>query len=445
MRDFLYRLKDSFKTELWPVPLIALLVAVILGLSLPEVDRVVQSAATDDPRLPWLFSGGPDAARDILTTISGSLITVTSLTFSLTVVTLQLASSQFSPRLLRNFTADRFVHITLAIFLGAFTYSLFVLTAVRSEDETGAVFVPTLSITTAIVFVLISIFALVLFLAHLAREIRVEMVMRNVRAETENQIDRVYPAHEPDHTPVPSSPNQRLLQLRTRKSGFLAGVQTKTLINAAVKTNTVIQFNAKVGDSIIEGAPYVTVWPGPNSSGISREHTEELKESFQEATTVNQERSLHQQPEFGLRQLSDIACKALSPGVNDPTTAQDAMVHIGTLLGLLANRSLGPRVYRDEQGAVRLIVNQHTYAEMLDTGLTQLRVYATADPVVLRRLANMLRDIAWADRTKRHGAQIRVHVDRLSETVNRGAHIEADKEEIRAALVEAREALDRNL
>lgn len=445
MRDFLYRLKDSFKTELWPVPLIALLIAVVLGLSLPEADRMVQSAATDDPRLPWVFSGGPDAARDVLTTISGSLITVTSLTFSLTVVTLQLASSQFSPRLLRNFTADRLVHITLAIFLGAFTYSLFVLTAVRSEDESNAEFVPTLSVTMAIAFALISIFALVLFLAHLAREIRVEMVMRNVRAETEIQMDRVYPVHDADYAPVPIAPNQRLLQLRTRKSGFLAGVQTKTLLHAATETNTVIRFDAKVGDSIIEGAPYVTVWPGPDGSGISSEQTEKLKDAFQEATTVNQERNLYQQPEFGLRQLSDIACKALSPGVNDPTTAQDAMVHLGTLLGLMANRRLGPRVYRDDQGVVRLIVNQHTYAEMLDTGLTQLRVCAAADPVVLRRLANMLRDIAWADRTKRHDNEIRLHVDRLAETVNRGNHIEADKQEIRAALDEARTALDRNL
>ncbi|MFC0580781.1 DUF2254 domain-containing protein [Micrococcoides hystricis] len=445
MREYLYRVKDSIRTELWPVPLIALLLAVVLGLSLPELDRASYASATDNPRWPWVFSGGPDAARDVLTTISGSLMTVTSLTFSLTVVTLQLASSQFSPRLLRNFTADRFVHVTLAVFLGSFTYSLFVLTAVRTEDESGPEFVPHLSVTFAIILALASVFALVLFLAHLAREIRVEMVMKNVRAETARQIEQIYPEYTTDFQPIPDEPNERILRLRSRKSGFLAAVDTQALLRAAEETNTMIRFDAKVGDSVIEGAPHISIWPGPGSSGISGEQHERLKSAFLDATTVNSERSVLNQPEFGLRQLSDIACKALSPGVNDPTTAQDAMVHIGSLLGVASNRVTGPRLFRDETGQPRLLVNQHTFADLLDTGLTQLRVYSEADPVVLRRLANMLRDIAWADRSKRHEAEIQVHLDRLSESVNRCAHIEADKKEIRAALDDARVALKRNL
>jgi uncharacterized membrane protein len=128
------KVRESFRSQLWPLPAIGIAVALLLGIALPELD-----AALDD-QLPafvsdYLFGGGASAARTVLDAIAGSLITVTALTFSLTVVTLQLASSQFSPRLLRTFSSDRFVQLTLALFLGTFTYALTVLRTVRTGDD----------------------------------------------------------------------------------------------------------------------------------------------------------------------------------------------------------------------------------------------------------------------------------------------------------------------
>ncbi|MEE2523900.1 DUF2254 family protein [Pseudarthrobacter sp. J47] len=164
--------------------------------------------AVVDDRLPGnmtvlLFSGGTDAARAVLQAISGSLITVTSLAFSLTVVTLQVASSQFSPRLVRTFTADRFVHRTLALFLATFSYALTVLRSVRGEDDGKSSLVPEISVTVAFVLAIASVIGLVLFLAHLTREIRGETMMRRVNAETQETIDRVFPKDRPSPGPGP--------------------------------------------------------------------------------------------------------------------------------------------------------------------------------------------------------------------------------------------------
>ena len=199
-------LRDEARTRLWPLPLLAVLAAVALGIGLPRMD-----AALDD-RLPaaltvYLFGGGAGAARTVLTAIATSLITVTSLTFSLTVVTLQLASSQYSPRLLRTFTRDRFVHGTLALFLGSFVYALTVLRTVRTADSGGDPFVPQLSVTVAYVLMVASVVGLVMFLAHLAREIRVETILATVHAEASDTIARVLggPDDADDRTGRPAS------------------------------------------------------------------------------------------------------------------------------------------------------------------------------------------------------------------------------------------------
>ena len=197
---------DSLRTQLWPLPLLAVALAVVLGTTLPALDSTVDGELPESATA-LLFSGGPEAARSVLQAISGSLITVTSLTFSLTVVTLQLASSQFSPRLLRTFSSDRFVHATLALFLAAFAFALTVLRSVRDEGTGKTAFVPEISVTVAFILAMASVIGLVLFLAHLTREIRVETMLRRVNLETQQSIDRVFPEDRlvtgPEPAPAP--------------------------------------------------------------------------------------------------------------------------------------------------------------------------------------------------------------------------------------------------
>ncbi len=179
-----------------------------MGVGLPRLDGRIDNDLPDSVEA-YLFGGGVDASRAVLEAIAGSLITVTSLTFSLTVVTLQLASSQSSPRLLRTFTRDRFVHVTLSLFLATFTYALTVLRTVRSADADHDEFVPQLSVMVALLLVLGSVVGLVLFLAHLARQIRVETMLREVHTEARHTLRRVLAvpgSGEPAVYPLPVPP-----------------------------------------------------------------------------------------------------------------------------------------------------------------------------------------------------------------------------------------------
>jgi uncharacterized membrane protein len=190
------------------------------------------------------------------------LITVTSLTFP--GGKLQLASSQFSPRLLRTFTADRFVHATLALFLATFAFALTVLRSVRSEGSGNTSFVPEISVTSAFVLAIASVMGLVLFLAHLTREIRVETMMRRVNIETQATIDRMFPEDCPVLVPEEFPARDSGTQLLRSESGFLTSFDSASLFEAAVANGAIIRVDREPGSSLVEGVPFATAWPiGP--------------------------------------------------------------------------------------------------------------------------------------------------------------------------------------
>ncbi len=212
--------------------------------------------------MSFLFGGGADAARSVLGAIAGSLITVTSLTFSLTVVTLQLASSQFSPRLLRTFSSDRFVQITLALLLGTFTYALTVLRTIRTPADDQDLFVPQIAVTLAFLLTVVSVFGLVIFLAHLATEIRVETMLAKVHRDANATLQRVLTEQEPRRAPpvVPDVPPHHV-QLLAPSSGFLVWIDEQALLSAARDTDAILIIHRQPGSSLIAGTPIGACWP----------------------------------------------------------------------------------------------------------------------------------------------------------------------------------------
>ncbi|MFI7360274.1 DUF2254 domain-containing protein [Streptomyces avidinii] len=409
--------RDSLRTQLWPLPALGVVLAVIAGVTLPRLDSMLQR---DLPAwlAEYLFSGGAGAARTVLDAIAGSLITVTALTFSLTVVTLQLASSQFSPRLLRTFTSDRFVQGTLAAFLATFTYALTVLRTVRTADSDQATFVPQLSVTLAFVLALASVLTLVLFLSHLADKIRVETMLANVHADATRNLHRLLPDVSPRGRAgappqLPSPPSDALL-LTIDSSGFLSSVDEKALLAAAVDADAVLVVGHQPGASLIAGTPIGAAWP--RASAAFRPDTQtELRQHVRRAISTGPERTGAQDIAFGLRQLTDVAAKALSPGINDPTTAIHALSHSSALLCDMAGRDLGPRLLHDDDHHLRVILNRPDLGELLDLALAQPCRYGAADPAVLTRLLTLLRELAWHTTSSQH-QQITHQLARLRAT-----------------------------
>ena len=414
-------LRDSLRSQLWPVPLVAVAGAVLLGQFLPAVDRWL------DDDLPTglsglLFSGGPEAARSLLETIAGSMVTVTSLTFSLTVVTLQLASSQFSPRLLRTFTRDRFVHNTLALFLATFVFALTVLRSIRVETGSDPAFVPELAVTTAFALTIASVIGLVLFLAHLSRQIRVETMLRDVHHETDQTLEKVFP---PDNTAEQetSLPQAPAAVIAIRSSGFLIRVDSTIAVEAATQAAAFVIIDVTPGASLINGVPIARAWP-TNEATIEGERLHELDKDLNRAFRTGFERTSTQDTGFGLQQLLDVANKALSPGVNDPTTAVHAISHISAVLCSLAGRATGPRILRDSQGIARVTLTYPTFAQLLELVMDQLLTYAFTDPRAAHRTLTMLQEVAITSRSALNcmatRAALRTHAKRVAPAIDAG-------------------------
>lgn len=263
MRSLWSTVRDTVRTQLWPLPVAAVILAAIVGVLLSRLD-----AGMDGSVPSWLggvlFGGDADAARTVLAAVSSSLITVTSLTFSLTVVTLQLASSQFSPRLLRTLTSDIFVQATLGLLLATFTYSLTVLRSVRNGSDGTMPFVPRISGTTSFVLAVASGIGLVVFLAHLARQIRVETMLRDVHRDASATVGAVLDPLDGSEirSDIPAVPDRADLVLAAT-SGFVIGLDQDALLAAAVEANAVVVIAAHPGGSLVQGTPLGHAWsPG---------------------------------------------------------------------------------------------------------------------------------------------------------------------------------------
>ncbi|MDI9889218.1 DUF2254 domain-containing protein [Streptomyces sp. HNM0645] len=402
-------MRERLRAQLWPLPTLGVALAIVAGVGLPLLDGRMQHDMPSWLRA-YLFGGSPDAARSVLAAIAGSMVTVTALTFSLTVVTLQLASSQFSPRLLRTFTADRYVQATLALFLATFTFALTVLRTVRTGADGKTGFVPQTSVTVAFVLTLASVLTLVLFLSHLAREIRIETMMNSVLSAADRTIHQLLPekpdltgeaSERGDSAAVPPEPPTDALTLAAGASGFLTSVDEEALLKAAVEADALVHIDRQPGSSLIAGTPVGAAWPRagePFTPGTRARLAEEVSQ----AVRTGAERTDLQDVAFGLRQLTDIAAKALSPGSNDPTTAVHALSHSSALLCELARRDLGPRLLRDEHQQVRVVLRRPDLQDLLDLAVDQPLRYGAAEPAVLARIAMLLRELAWCTAPARH-------------------------------------------
>nr|WP_275586361.1 DUF2254 domain-containing protein [Geodermatophilus normandii] len=377
---------------LWPIPVLAVVVAVGIGIGLPAVDELLEDRDAGHP-LTFVFGGGPSAARDLLAAIAGSLISVTGLIFSLTVVAFQLGSSQYSPRLLQTFATDRVVQLTLAQLTATFVYALTVLRTVRTEGatETETAFVPRLSITVAYALTLGSVLAVVLFLGHLARALRVETMLRDVHEEAGATLDRELPddLEHPEPVRLPSGPG---MPIESTSSGFVVDLDEERLVSAGADADVVVLLAARIGDSVVTGTPLAHAWA---RDGVRVPDTAALQEALGRSVRLDFERSPARDVAYSLRKVVDITVRALSPGINDPTTAVHALSHASALLGDLVRRPLGPDCRVDEEGVVRLVVPQWTPGDLVDLVLEEPLHYSSGQPAVLRRIAALLREVAW--------------------------------------------------
>ena len=377
----------------WALPLAITLVSLAASVLIPQVDSWLAD------HLPYVFQGGPDGARSLLGAIASAMISVTGLVFSITIVTLQLASSQFSPRVLDHFLQSRITQATLGVFVASFVYALSVLRTIRSGDDG---YVPQLSVTIAFLLVLAAGGCFLAFIRHITSSIRVSSVMSDIGDDTRASLDVNHPEQHgdpddagPRHTWSPDPGWHQSALVLGDRHGVLRHVRGKRLLTLADDAGAVVSLRHRVGEFVAGGQPVATVWR-------TSDRDPDL-EAMARCFELGQARSIVQDPAFGFRQLVDIASRALSPGVNDPTTAAQAVDELHALLRTVAGRPDPSPCLRDEAGVVRVIHQPWTFSSLLDLATDEILAYGSDALPVLVRLDAMLRDLAVASSPEHAG------------------------------------------
>lgn len=329
---------ERLRTNFWFLPALLVAAAVALSLLLLELDSRIEADVTSNFYLVYTF--GAEGARAVLSAIASSMITVAGLTFSVTMLTLQLASSQFGPRLLRNFMRDRGNQIVLGSFIATFVYCLLVLRTVRGGN--GSTFVPHLSVAFGVLLAIASLAVLIYFIHHVANSIRIETQLAQLAAEVAKAIDALYPqelgrepAQKPDRpkTPAPPDFQTRRRCIGSQQAGYVQSVDAPTLMRAATKYALIVRVETRPGAFMVPDDPLLSVYPAERVD-------EDIAKELADAVIIGPERTPDQDLEFSIRRIVEIAQRALSPGTNDPTTALYCLDRLREAFLRLARRDI---------------------------------------------------------------------------------------------------------
>jgi uncharacterized membrane protein len=410
LRAWIAYLWYQLTAGLWVVPALMIAAATMLALVTLTLDHRV------DIRWPGevgrVLAIGPEGARLVLSTIAGSMITVVSLVFSMTLVTLTLASSQLGPRLISRFMRDRVNQVVLGTFIATFLYALLVLQTV-TEGEAES-FVPHLSVAVALILTLASLGWLVYFIHHVADSIQADTVIADVFAELDHALDHLYPgiaAHGPAIGAAKPVPADLLAQapgaIPAPKDGYIQAVDTHALLGLARAHDLVIEIRLRPGQFVIAERPLMRAWPSARVS-------DQVIDAAVEKVVLGPKRTPTQDAEFLIDSLVEIAVRALSPGINDPRTAITCIDRLAAALAHLMRSGTRPPLIHDEDGTLRLITHPTTLEGALDASLNQIRQMSNGHVSVLIRLIEALAaltDMAATDRQRdaltRHAAMLR--------------------------------------
>ncbi len=423
----------ELRSSLWFVPSILVLIAVGLAVALVEVDIIY---ARELRRDAWtkVLNAGAEGARGMLSAISGSMITVVATVFSVTIVTLSLASTQYTPRILRNFMRNRSNQYVLGIFVAIYTYCLIVLRTIRGGSEIDGGFVPQLAVAFAMVLALLSVGCLIYFIHHVATSIQASSILKAITKETLKTIDNLYPdSVSQDERPEGEAGTNRdgpWYPVAGTEMGYVQHIDFPRLRSLAEEEDAVLRLELGPGDFASAGTPLVSA-----SRAVQGE------KALQSHFVVGDFRTVEQDVGFGIRQIVDIAMKALSPGVNDTSTAVTCLDHLGALLCRLTGRRLHSPT-EDSEGERRLIAPSVRFSGFLAGSFDEIRLCAAGNPTILLKMLEVIRRIAAANACQ---ARVGPLLEEAREVAEMGDHSIAaphDRIRFKEALALTRAALE---
>ncbi|WP_414563065.1 MULTISPECIES: DUF2254 domain-containing protein [unclassified Anabaena] len=408
----LVKVWDALHTSYWFLPGILAISSIILAVVTLTLDHIIDFNDWD-----WLYAGGPEGSRAVLSAIASSMISVTATSFSITIVAMQLASSTFGPRLLRNFMKDTGNQIVLGVFIGTFIYSLLVLRAIYNEDFD--LFVPHLSVTVGLALAILSIGVLIYFIHHASTIIQVSHVLQSVSDDLDKAIERLFPekigvnpqADQPYREDIPPDFSLQAYPIKNNKNGYLQAINNEKLMEIARQYDLLVHVKFRPGNFVVKGSELVMVWPGVRVNN-------KLKQQLQQIFIIGKERTEQQDIEFPIQQLVEIALRAISPGINDPFTAIRCIDRLSAGLCYLVQRQF-PSSYRyDYDNQLRVMVPSLDFEGIVDQAFNQIRQYSNSDAAVTIRLLEAIALVATHTQNPQYREVLRRHAD----MIERGSH-----------------------
>lgn len=427
---------DDLRSSLWFIPTLIVAGAVALAVGLIEAEAFANREFLAG-RWPRLFGAGAEGSRGLLSTIAGSMITVAGVTFSITVVALTLASSQYTSRILRNFVRNRANQTVLGVFVGVFAYCVVVLRTIRSGEE-GA-FVPGVAVLGAVLLAFVAIGFLIFFIHHIAASLQAATIIESVATETLDAVDRLFPEPMGEASAGSAGEAQEFAHapgswaaIPATQTGYVQAIDADALFEWADGRDVVVRMEKAIGEFAIENCPLVSV------SGMAPD--DEAIRRLNAAYAVDRHRTVHQDAGYGIQQIVDVALKALSPGINDTTTAINCVDYLGSILARLVVRRIESPT-RSAGGRLRVINRGPTFPGLLADAFDQIRQNAEGNVAVLKRLLQVLGTVADRTSDERRRQALRHQADLVVETAERSVPLAHD----RATILAARARHERNL
>lgn len=394
MKTKIFSIWYQISSSYWFIPGVMLILAIGLSFLMVFLDNKALETGWIES-FDWLYANKPNGARSVLSTIAGSMITVAGVVFSITIVALTLASTQFGPRLLGNFMRDKGNQFVLGTFIATFVYSLLILRTIRSADEGN--FVPNLSINLSVLLSIFSLGVLIYFIHHTAESIRAHNVINSAYIELKKSIESIFPEmigqslsqnttswQSPMDNPEKNYENRESIFIKN--SGYIRIINNESLMDVSKINNLVISLNFTPGEYIIENNCIADVW-------YKEEINEDTICTIQNSFILGIERTSEQDIEFAIDQLVEIALRALSPGINDPFTAINCIDRLGAGLCMIAERKIPSSHRYDRDNELRVISKTPDFNKYIDRSFNQIRNYGKNDPEVMNTVLKNLNQI----------------------------------------------------
>ena len=391
----LLSLWESLRASYWFVPSLMTASAVLLSVVMIMLDTSLDAHWVDS--LGWIYLNQPDGARALLSTVAGSMITVAGVTFSITMVVLSLTSQQFGPRLLRNFMRDTGNQMVLGTFVATFIYCLLILRTVHGEDD--STFVPHLAVALAVLLAILGVGVFIYFIHHTAESIQISNIVAGIDRNLQATILRLYPdrklfpemigrapQRESSEAAPPDMPSQKGARVGALNSGYFQAVNEQKLMQLAKEQQVFLHLTLLPGSFVMTGGELLRVWPEERCD-------EAFMHALREQFHLGPHRTQRQDVDFLFDQLTEVALRALSPGINDHFTALQCIDRIGDGLNLLASRELPSKYRHDDEGTLRVVVESIDLATLVEHTFGPIRRYGCESLLVGEHMLKTIRAI----------------------------------------------------